>query len=141
MRELLVTISDKEIVNKKQVRQFFGDLPTGKWLLKAERKDKRTSNQNRYLHLMFTMIQKGFYDLGYREMKTAEQAKYQMKELFLSYYMENETGGKIKMVRRTRDLTKEQMSEFIDECIQFAAENLSIAIPLPGEQVSFFKVE
>lgn len=130
--ERFVTIKDKRVLDKV-------DLPDGKYYAKFDRKDKRTNQQNRYLHLMFSMIQKGFYELGYREMKTAEQAKYQMKELFLSYYIDNGTGGKLKQVRRTRDLTKEQMSVFIDECIQFAAENLSIVIPMPGEQTAFFK--
>jgi hypothetical protein len=49
-KEVLITKDDVGIVNKKQLRDFFVELSTGKWLLKAERKDKRTSQQNRYLH-------------------------------------------------------------------------------------------
>jgi thioredoxin-related protein len=131
MKEQFVTIKDKRVIERV-------DLPDGRYFAKIERKDKRTSQQNRYMHLMFSMIQKGFYEIGYREVKTTDQAKYIMKEMFLNYEVENGTGGKIKMVRRTRDLTKEQMADFIDECIQFAAENLSIVIPSPGEQTKIW---
>jgi thioredoxin-related protein len=131
MKEQFVTIKDKRIIEKV-------DLPNGRYFTKFDRKDKRTNQQNRYMHLMFSMIQKGFYDIGYREVKTTEDAKEIMKRMFLSYTIENGLGGKIQMVRRTRDLTKEQMGEFIDECIQFSAENLSIVIPHPNEQVKIW---
>lgn len=131
MKEQFITIKDKRVIEKV-------DLPDGRYFAKIDRKDKRSNQQNRYMHLMFSMIQKGFYELGYREVKTTEHAKYVMKDMFLSYEIENGTGGKMKMVKRTRDLTKEQMAEFIDECIQFAAENLSIVIPAPNEQVKIW---
>ncbi len=89
--------------------------------------------------MIFPLIQQGLRDNRYREVKTAEQAKEICKSLFLSYEIENGTGGKIRMIRRTRDLTKEQMSEFIDEIIQWAAEYLSIALPLPEEQLQMFE--
>lgn len=131
MKEQFLTVKDKRILEKV-------DLPDGRYFSKFERKDKRTNQQNRYMHLMFSMIQKGFYELGYREVKTTDQAKYIMKEMFLAYEIDNGLGGKMKMVRRTRDLTKEQMAEFIDECIQFAAENLSVVIPYPNEQTKIW---
>ena len=129
--EKWITIKDKRVIDNV-------DQPDGRYLAKIEAKNKRTSPQNRYMHLMFSMIQKGFYDLGYREMKTADQAKSQMKQLFLKYEAENGFGGKIIMIKRTRDLTKEQMAVFIDECVQFAAENLSVVIPAPNEQTKMF---
>ena len=131
MKEQFLTVKDKRILEKV-------DLPDGRYFSKFERKDKRTNQQNRYMHLMFSLIQKGFYELGYREVKTTDQAKYIMKEMFLTYEIDNGLGGKMKMVRRTRDLTKEQMAEFIDECIQFAAENLSVVIPYPNEQTKIW---
>jgi hypothetical protein len=131
MKEQFITIKDKRVIERV-------DLPDGRYFAKIDRKDKRTNQQNRYLHSMFSMIQKGFYELGYRDIRNTEDAKYVMKEMYLTYYVENGLGGKIKMVRRTRDLTKQQMSDFIDCCIQFAAENLSIVIPSPGEQFKIF---
>jgi hypothetical protein len=137
-REFFVTMRDGQVVNRNTLKDQIVSLPDGKYIFKIEDKSVRTSNQNRYMHLMFSMIQKGFYDIGYREVRSTEDAKYIMKEMFLKYTVDNGTGGKIQMVRRTRDLTKEMMAEFIDECIQFAAENLNVVIPAPDEQVKMF---
>lgn len=140
--EVFFTKRDGEIINKQAVRKAFESAPeNGRFILKIEAKNKRTCPQNRYLHLMFDLIQKGFYNNGYREVKDAEDAKYILKNMFLKYTIENETGGKIQLVRRTRDLTKEQMSDFIDECVQFAAENLNVVIPPPNTQIMIFQQE
>lgn len=120
--------------SKEPMRRVLAACPTGRYWFEPKRKDRRTLNQNNYMHLMFSLIQKGFYDNGYREVKTADDAKYIMKDRFLKYWIDNGTGGKMEMVRRTRDLTKEQMATFIDECIQFSAENLSVVIPPPNTQ-------
>lgn len=139
-KEIFVTKRDGEIVNKKAVRQAWDDTPpNGKFVMKIENVSKRTSQQNRYMHLMFSMIQEGFRDIGYREVRTTEDAKEIMKRMFLRYYIDNGTGGKIEMIKRTRDLTKDEMIEFIDSCIQFAAENLNVVIPAPNTQVAIFE--
>lgn len=141
MNETYITISNKEIVNKRQLRKAFDELPDGRYLVKIERKNKRTSPQNRYLHLMFYMICAGFREIGYNEVKDAEMAKEIMKRMFLTRTIENGTGGRIEVVLRTRDLTKEQMSEFIEDCIQFSAENLGITIPAPEQQINIWEAE
>ncbi len=87
---------------------------------------------------MFPLILQGLRDNGYREIRTAEQAKEVCKRLFLSYEVENGTGGKITMVRRTRDLTKDQMQEFISDVQMWAAEYLNVNIPSPEEQIQMF---
>jgi hypothetical protein len=141
MKDCFITIKDGQVNNRGELVKFIEEMKKEDGLhhLKRERKNKRTTQQNRYMHLMFSLIQKGFYDRGYREIKSGDDAKYVMKDLFLSYTAENETGGKVKLVRRTRDLNKEQMAVFIDECIQFAAENLDVVIPPPDTQLTFFK--
>lgn len=140
MNELYVTINEGGIVNKRQVKEAF-NLPVGRYLVKIEKKNKRTSPQNRYLHLMFYMICAGFREIGYNEVKDAEMAKEIMKRMFLTRTIENGTGGSIEVVLRTRDLTKEQMSEFIEDCIHFSAENLMITIPPPERQISIWEAE
>ncbi len=127
----LISIVDGRVDNRPTLVNIIRALPTGRYLFTIEPKSRRTIPQNSYLHMIFPLIQQGLRDNGYREVKTAEQAKEICKSLFLSYEIENGTGGKIRMIRRTRDLTKEQMSEFIDEIIQWAAEYLSIALALP----------
>jgi thioredoxin-related protein len=138
-REFFVTMRDGQVVNRNTLKEQIVSLPDGRYIFKIEDKSVRTSQQNRYMHLMFSMIQKGFYDIGYREVRNTEDAKYIMKEMFLKYTVDNGTGGKIQMVRRTRDLTKEMMAEFIDECIQFSAQNLNVVIPSPNEQIEIWQ--
>src|SRR5438477_3623732 len=142
MNEVFITRSNGQIVNKSQLAKLFNSLPPdGRFLVKVESKNKRTSPQNRYLHMMFYLIHLGFQDIGYREVRDAEIAKEIMKRRFLSVTIDNGTGGKIEIVKRTRDLTKEEMSQFIDECIQFAAENLNVVIPRPAQPVSSWEAE
>lgn len=138
---MFISVSDGVCSNQKQLERFIESLPTGRFLIKAESKNKRTSPQNRYMHMMFNLIQKGFVDIGYREVRDMEMAKEIMKRMFLTVKIDNGTGGQIEIVKRTRDLTKEEMSQFIDECIQFAAQNLSVVIPPPGQQVSIWEAE
>lgn len=140
MKDCFITVKNGEIDNRGQLAKFINEMKgeEGVHYLRREKKNRRTNQQNRYMHLMFSLIQQGFYDIGYREIKTTDDAKYVMKEMFLAYYVENGTGGRVKMVRRTRDLNKEQMAVFIDECIQFAAENLGVVIPPPNSQQSMF---
>lgn len=124
--------------SKKRLRRYFDELPKGRYYVKIEDKTKRTLNQNDYLHTIFPLIQKGLYDNGYRGIKTPLQAKEVCKELFLSYEERNEiTGAKIKMVRRTRDLTKAEMCVFIDEIIEWASEYLGVVVPPPNSQTEF----
>ena len=121
--------------SRRSLQLFIESMkPETTYWCEGKEKNRRSNMQNAYLHVMFKLIQKGFYDLGYREIKTPDDAKYVMKDMFLSHYVENGTGGKIKMVKRTRDLTKTEMATFIDECIQFSAENLSVVIPPPETQ-------
>jgi thioredoxin-related protein len=134
-REFFVTMRDGQVVNRNTLKEQIQSLPDGKFIFKIEDKSVRTSQQNRYMHLMFSMIQEGFRDIGYREVRTTEDAKEIMKRMFLKYYIDNGTGGKIEMIKRTRDLTKDEMIEFIDSCIQFAAENLNVIIHSPNEQI------
>lgn len=137
--EVFITRRDGQIINRGQLAKLFNSLPDGRFLVKVESKNKRTSPQNRYLHMMFYLIHLGFQDIGYREVRDAEFAKEIMKRMFLTVKIDNGTGGQIEIVKRTRDLTKEEMSQFIDECIQFAAQNLSVVIPPPGQQVSIWE--
>src|SRR5438046_587116 len=118
MNEAIVYIQDGQIKNPKVVRKFFEEMPDGKHLLSSKGISKRTLPQNAYLHWMFNLVKEGLQNIGYREVKTADQAKHVCKSLFLSYEVDNGTGGKIKLIKRTRDLSKDEMSQFIDETIQ-----------------------
>jgi hypothetical protein len=140
MKDCFIRIKDGKVDNRGELAKFINNLEDGVHYLRAEKKNKRSNQQNRYMHLMFSLIQKGFYEIGYREVKDSEDAKYILKQMFLTRTIENGTGGKIQVVRRTRDLSKEEMAVFIDECIQFAAENLGVVIPPPNTQTDLFNL-
>lgn len=141
MPEAIINIIDGVSAphSSSAIRKAFAECATGRYLLKLEKRDKRTNDQNAYLHTIFPLIRNGLQDIGYREVKTADDAKWVCKSLFLSYEIENGTGGKIRMVKRTRDLTKDEMSAFIEEVIQWAAEYLGVVIepPLTQTQIKF----
>jgi hypothetical protein len=99
---------------------------------------KRSNKQNSYFHAIMPQIQKGLYDAGWRNVKTAQDAKRFVKELFLTVEVENElTGEKIKDVRGTSTLNAKEMGDLIEEIHQWAAEYLSLTIYSPNEQSAF----
>lgn len=126
------------VSNTLAIDRMFNELPEGSYELKAESRDKRTLAQNAFFHAIMPDIQKGLYDVGYRNIKTRHDAKRFVKNLFLRTVEENElTGEKIEVVKDTSELTKKEMREFIDEVIQWAAEYLSLVIYSPNEQSAF----
>jgi hypothetical protein len=139
-KEVLITKDDVGIVNKKQLRDFFVELSTGKWLLKAERKDKRTSQQNRYLHgIMLPIIKDALREAGWNEIKTIEDAKDFVKVKFLKYDLVNEeTGEVVMMFRNTSALTKLQFMELVTDVQIWLLDYFNIDLPLPGEQSKMF---
>lgn len=140
MRELFITKSDLGIVNRNQLRDFFVNLPTGKYLLKAERKDKRSNQQNRYLHgIMLPIIRDALKDAGWNQIKTIEDAKDFVKVKFLKYDLVNEeTGEVVEMYRNTSALTKLQFMELVTDVQIWLLDMFNINLPLPGEQAKMF---
>lgn len=95
---------------------------------------KRSVDQNAYMHgVLFMEIYRGMVDIGWsRSDISMPRAKERMKKLFLTETICNEkTGECMDFTKDTSDLTTVQMNDFWDECIQWAAEYLSIDIPLP----------
>jgi hypothetical protein len=123
-------------VNGTAIRKFFDGLKPGRYELSAKRLNKRSLQQNAYLHaVLIPEFRKALNEVGYNEVKTNEQAKLIMKSMFLTRSVEGAPGSKpVHYVQDTHDLTKEEMSTLIDEVIQFAAENLNYVIPYPNEQ-------
>lgn len=96
--------------------------------------NKRSLSQNAYEHVVFTLAQKGLYDLGYEEIKTMEDAKWFYKKMFLTIVTVNkQTGEQYEVVRRTRDLSKEETSVFIEQIREHQLEWAGVNIPTPDE--------
>jgi thioredoxin-related protein len=106
----------------------------GKYRAEIYQEGKRTNQQNRYMHMVFSRMKAGFYNAGWEDVTTPDKAKAECKKLFLSYEMVNRKTGEVKpAVKGTSEMTKEECSHFIDMIIQYAAEFLGIVIPTPEE--------
>lgn len=106
----------------------------GRFRMEIYTLNKRSLPQNNYLHVVFTLAQKGLYGAGYRHITTMQAAKDWFKARHLTVEAVNEQTGEVyKYVRHTSDLPKDEMAVFIDtvrdECLEF----LGVYIPTPDE--------
>jgi hypothetical protein len=141
-KEVFVTKSDGEIVNKKAVRQAWESVPpNGRFLMKIESKSKRSLPQNSYYWAcVVPMIKEGLIYVGYDEVKTEEDAHEILKHLFLKQQIAStQKGGEvIEFTRSTTHLTKEQFSEYLESIYRWASEFLNIYIPEPNKQADLW---
>jgi hypothetical protein len=138
--EVVCHISNSEIVNKKAISKAFKELSDGRYVVKIEKKNKRSLNQNQYYWgVVCEMVKDGLRDAGYREVKTKDDAHEIMKALFLKQRIVNElTDEVIEVPGSTAKLTTIEFNNYIEEIIKWAGEYLSIAIPLPNQQSEMF---
>lgn len=97
----------------------------------------RSGQQNRYMHLLFTIFKDALNDLGneYTMSEVKELCKYK----FLTIEVFNEATGEIigQRIKGTSELTKVEMMEFIESIIRWAADTFHIVLPYPNEQLDF----
>lgn len=141
--DVMVTISGKAVVNKRDLRRTIECLPDGRYLFKIERKDKRSTQQNRYLHgVMLPIIRDALREAGWNNIKTIEDAKDYVKIKFLKYDVVNDKTGEVsEMYRNTSALTKLQFMELVQDVQIWLMDYFSIDLPEPGEQTSFFQFD
>lgn len=77
---------------------------------------KRTQKQNRYFH---SAVLKGFAALGYR----SQEAKEMLCLRFIPQEVRQLDGTVVLVPGHTSELKVEEFNDFIDACIQLAAEN------------------
>lgn len=136
MKEGFINITSGKIDNPTGLKKAIQSLPDGRYYWKLERKNKRSINQNSYIHgVLFPELAKAFIEQGYKPFDE-EAAKDWAKRRFLTVRAVNEeTGDVVEYTRKTSSLTTTELSEFIEDVIRFAAENLNYEIPMPGEQM------
>lgn len=132
----IIHIKDGILQNRKAVKILFDSLKDGRHLIEISGADKRSNQQNRYLHgILIPEFRKALNGVGYGEVKTDEQAKLILKSMFLTREIPNEEGGKsVHYVQETHTLTKEEFSILVDEVIRFAADEMNYQIMYPNEQ-------
>lgn len=137
----ILTIRDGQIVTNPQIRKMFNSLKDGKYNVEVTKITKRSNQQNRYLHgLLIPEFRRALNSVGYDEVKSDEQAKEIMKQMFLKRQTVNkDTGEVLEYVQQTRDLTKEENNILIEEVIKFCAEHMNYQIPYPNEQLTMYE--
>ena len=80
-----------------------------------------------YFSVVVEMVKEGLLDLGWREIKTKEDAHQVIKKLFVAKKPEQEEPS-------TKDFNNKDWIRLVAEVQQWAAEFLSIVIPDPNQQ-------
>lgn len=95
---------------------------------------KRSTQQNRYLHLLFTIFRDALNDLGNEF--TLEDIKDICKLKFAVIDVVNKDTGEVigQKIQGTSEMSKSEMITFIDAIIQWAADHFNIVLPYPNEE-------
>lgn len=99
---------------------------------------KRSNPQNAYLHLLLTIFSNELIDLTGDERLDMETVKGMCKIKYLSESIIDEETGEVKAtyVRKTSQLNKEEMGEFIENIKHYAMDMFGIYLPECNEQLN-----
>lgn len=124
--------------NIKAYKQYLNDLPHGRYKVIIEQEDKRSLQQNAWIHAVLPDIMIALRDAGYSEVKTPEDAKDVVKALFFKKEVTNGTET-IGVVQGTSKTSKLDFTSKAEEIIRWASEYLGIDIAPPSEQTEIFR--
>ena len=116
----------KELDKKKAESYFEKLMKDGAKIELKKVQEKRSINQNSYLHVCVAMI---CQESGY----TIEEGKTELKRQFGKYFIYEKNGSKFLL--SSRELDTVQMTEWIDWIRQMAIDTLGIYIPTPEEYI------
>jgi len=119
------------------IKEYIESLEGKRVMITVDRvKKSRSAQQNAYLHLMLNILKEGINDLG--NTFSMIQIKEMMKYKFLKIEEVNEDTGEIigERIKGTAELTTVEMSEFVNNVIEYAREEFNLTIPLPDTQLT-----
>ena len=99
---------------------------------------KRSNDANGYYwKVVIGVIREGMKDAGFDPSECRPDAVHAMlKYRFLKVDKPIGSDGEfVTLVRSTTELNTEEFGQYLEHCVQFAAEYLNTIIPPPGEQV------
>lgn len=100
-----------------------------------ERKfSKRTTQSNRYYWLLITMIAERFRELGNDCTKDDIHCFMRSKFCFKEILKDDEV---LQLPKSTTELTKSEMSEYIEKIKIFSATSLDLNLPEPNQQLEW----
>lgn len=97
---------------------------------------KRSIPQNSYLHLLFTIFKNELNNLG-NEFTMDEVKEMCIHKCSVETEVINKNTGELMFMRkkRTSELSKTEMSDFIESIIRWGADMFNIILPYPNEQI------
>ena len=120
----------------KLIRKSIEGFEGKKVLITVERfSGKRSNQQNKYIHVMFSILTEGLNELG-NEFSMLE-VKEMMKYKFAKCEVINESTGEVigERIKGTSEMTKLELGSFIDNVVRYALQEFNIVIPLPNESI------
>lgn len=137
MREVMVFMKSRKVMNPGDLRRAMQELSDGKHLLTFKDLRKRSIPQNSYYWAVIVpLVRRGLYEIGYDEVKSDEDAHEIVKGLFIKKQLANHlTGEVIEFAGSTKELTVPEFNELIERVIKWAAEYLGIVIPSPNQEL------
>lgn len=136
--ELNASVNDngEVIIHNRRLMYDWAQKNIGKKLkiVIARAGSKRSLPQNAYYWgVVVEEVRLGLLNLGHQ--LTKDETHYWLKFKFNPIWIPNEHGEGEPIAGTTTTLTKTGFAEYIDKIIQWAAEYLSIQIPLPNEKL------
>lgn len=120
--------------NTKAWKEHLAALPDGRYKVTAPVPFKQRSlPQNAWLHAVLPDILKGLQDIGYNEIRTAEQAKAFIKSMFFRVTYTNGIDV-VEVIQGTSETDKTDFCSKAEEIIIWADQYLGIDIAPPGAQ-------
>lgn len=120
-------------------KRFAALLQSGKVIEVTEYKPKRTSPQNRYLHLILGLFA---IEVGHSVefVKTEYFKKLCNRELFVER-VTDKYAGEVEILRSSKDLDSAEMTTAIERFRNWASEEGGIYIPAPHEEEFLAAIE
>lgn len=129
----------KNPLDRDRFKRRCNALFTKQGIVELTEKIQRSSQQNKYLHLL----------LGYLAMETGNELDY-VKEIFYKraankelFVRENDDQilGKVEYLRSSADLSKEEMTLSIDRFRNWSSQTAGIYLPTANEQEFLASIE
>lgn len=137
MPEFFIYKNDEgDITNLQVLADNLKELEAGRYLVRIERSNKRTLDQNAYLHAgVIPCLLHALRDMGYNDVENVKDAKVIFKGLFCKKdFVNEETGEVLTSPQDTRDMSTIELSEAIEKCGQWLAEK-GYYLPPPKSQL------
>lgn len=122
-------------VTSRKIHDYISTFEGRQVIITVERlSSKRSGQQNRYLHLLFSIFTQALNELG--NDFSMEDVKALCKLKFATIDVVNENTGEVlgQRIKGTSEMKKLELAEFVDKIIEWGKE-FNIILPYPNQQL------